>query len=154
MPTRAIRYLNQKGIDYDLVEYEHNEKGAEYAARAVRFPLARTIKTLVVDLGRKKYAFALVPGDKQLDLKQMARVYGVKRAAMADTATAERLTGYFVGGISPFGARRRLPAVMEETLLRFDDVLINAGQRGVMLLMAPGDIAKILNCHVSGIARK
>ena len=151
MSTRAIQYLNKKGIKFEVVEYEHDEKGAEFAARAIGFPLKRTIKTLVVDLGNKKYSFALMPGDKQLALKQFAKVCDVKRAAMVDTATAERLTGYLVGGISPFGTKQNLRAIIEENLLKFENVAINAGQRGVMLIIAPGDIVKALDCDVARI---
>ena len=154
MSTRAIQYLNKKGINFRVVEYEHDEKGAEFAARAIGFPLERIIKTLVVDLGHKKLCFSLLPGDKQLSLKQLAKVCNVKRAAMVDTATAERLTGYFVGGISPFGAKQNLPAVIEKGLLKFDGVAINAGQRGVMLIMTPGDIVKALDCDVAGIVQQ
>ena len=154
MSTRAIRYLNQKGIHFNVIEYEHDEKGAEFAAKAIGFPLEKTIKTLVVDLGYKKYAFALLPGNKQLALKRLAKVCRVKRAAMVDTAMAERLTGYFVGGISPFGAKQNLPVLMEETLLNFDRVAINAGQRGVMLIIAPKDIIKTLDGNVAKIARQ
>jgi len=153
MSTRAIHYLNKKGINFKVVEYEHDEKGAEFAARAIGFPLERTIKTLVVDLGSKKYCFALLPGDKQLALKQLARACKVKRTAMVDTATAERLTGYLVGGISPFGAKQNLTAVIEKGLLKFDRVAINAGQRGVMLIMSPGDIVKALDCDVEGVVQ-
>jgi Cys-tRNA(Pro)/Cys-tRNA(Cys) deacylase len=154
MSTRAIQYLDKKGINFKVAEYEHHEKGAEFAARAIGFPLERTIKTLVVDLGNKKYSFALMPGDMQLSLKQLARTCKVKRAAMADTATAERLTGYLVGGISPFGAKQKLRTVIEESLLKFDRVAINAGQRGVMLIMTPEDIVKVLDCEADRIVQQ
>ena len=140
MSTQAIRFLNQKGIDFEVIEYLHEEKGAAFAARAMEFPLERTIKTLVVDLGRKRYIILLMPGDKNINLKRLAEAFSVKRAAMADMATAERLTGYLVGGISPFGTKKNLPVVMEEGLLKFDKVAINAGKRGVMLIMDPKDI--------------
>ena len=154
MPTRAIRYLKQKEIPFEVVTHDHEEKGVEFAARSVGFPVERTIKTLVVDLGPKKYAFVLMPGDKQLDLKHLAHACAVKKAAMVDADTARRLTGYQVGGISPFGSKQRLPVAMEESLLAFDRVLINAGQRGVMLMMSPGDIANALDCTVAGYAVK
>ena len=77
------------------------KKGAAFAARATGFPLDRTVKTLVVDLGGRNYCLALLPGDRQLDLKQLAQVFALKRAAMADTATAERLTGYPVARHQP-----------------------------------------------------
>jgi Cys-tRNA(Pro)/Cys-tRNA(Cys) deacylase len=151
LSTRAIVYLKRKKVPFEVVTYDHEEKGAEFAARAVGFPLEATIKTLVVDLGRNKHVLGLMPGHRQLDMKKLARACGVKRAAMADTATAERLTGYLVGGISPFGTKRRISAVMEESLLGHDRVLINAGQRGTMLEMAPADIAAALKAQVASI---
>ena len=120
MSTQAVTYLNQKGIALKVIEYAHDEKGAAFASEAIGFPIERTIKTLVVDLGNKRYAMALMPGDKQLDLKRLARVLSVKRAAMADTATAVRITGYLIGGISPFGTKQLLQVFMEESLLKFD----------------------------------
>ena len=140
MSTRAIKFLNQKGIHFEVIEYKHEEKGAQFASEAIGFPLKRTIKTLIVDLEPKGYIMMLMPGDKNIDLKRLAEAFSVKRAAMADTTTAERLTGYLIGGISPFGTKKDLPVVMEASLLKFDKVAINAGKRGVMLIMDPKDI--------------
>lgn len=148
MSTRAIVWLRQKKVPFDVVQYDHEEKGAAFAAQATGFPLAQTIKTLVVDLGGKSFGLALMPGDRNLSLKKLARAFGVKKASMADAETAERLTGYYVGGISPFGLRQRLPAVMEESLSRWDEVMLNAGQRGMMLRMAPGNIVKAIGCRI------
>lgn len=148
MSTRAIRFLNQKGIHFDVIEYEHEEKGAQFASKATGFPLERTIKTLIVDLGPKGYIMMLMPGDKNINLKRLARSFSIKRTAMADKATAERLTGYLIGGISPFGTKMDLPVVMEEGLLKFDKVAINAGKRGVMLIMDPKDIQLAVNGNI------
>ena len=153
MSTRAIQHLKWKDVSFEVIKYEHEEKGAAFAARATGFPLDRTVKTLVVDLGGRNYCLALLPGDRQLDLKQLAQVFAVKRAAMADTATAERLTGYLVGGISPFGTKQVLPAVMEKRIREYAQVLINAGQRGVMLKMAPEDIVAALGCRLESISK-
>ncbi len=153
MSTRAIKFLKQKGIPFEAVEYAYEEKGAVFASEAIGFPLERTIKTLVADLGKNRYVMALMPGDRQLALKQFARACSAKRAVMADTATAERLTGYLVGGISPFGTKQKLSVVMEADLLNFEKVAINAGQRGTLLIMSPEDIVKALGCSVSAIAR-
>ena len=153
MSTRAISYLKKVRIPFEVVKYDHEEKGAEFAARATDFPLVRTVKTLVVELGRKKYCLALMPGDRQMDLKSLAKVSGAKRSAMVDTATAERLTGYLVSGISPFGTKQQLPVVMEESILQHDEILINAGQRGIMLKMSPADIVRVLKGTIAAIAR-
>lgn len=153
MLTRAIQYLNKKGINFKVVEYEHDEKGAMFAAGAMGFPLKRTIKTLIVDLGHKGYIIVLMPGDKKINLKRLAGAFSVKRAAMADMATAERSTGYLVGGISPFGTKQDLPVVMEAGLLEFDKVAVNAGRRGIMLIMDPKDILLAVNGNALGLTQ-
>ena len=140
-------------MPYEVVKYEHEEKGAEFAAKATGYPLARMVKTLVVELDRKSYCLALLPGHRELDLKKLAALCGAKRSAMVDIKTAERLTGYLVGGISPFGTQQRLKTLMKESILANEEILINAGQRGVMLKMAPGDIVAALGCKVMSIAR-
>jgi len=149
--TRAIAWLKQLRIRHEVVHYPHEEKGAAFAAQATGFPLEKTIKTLVLDLGGQSFGLALMPGDRELALKQAARAFGVKKAALADPATAERLTGYHVGGISPFGMRQRLPVVVEERLLRHGIVMVNAGQRGVMLKMTPGDIVTAIEGRLASL---
>lgn len=151
MATRAVRYLKQKKVSFEVVKYAHDEKGANYAAQATGFPLEQTIKTLVVDLGNGRYGMALMPGNRRLDLKRLAALFGVKKATLTDTDTAERLTGYLVGGISPFGTKHTLPVVIDEPARAYDTVMINGGQRGVMLKMTPADIEKTINCRVAAI---
>jgi len=153
MSTRAIQILEQKKIPFEVVKYNHEEKGAKFASKASGFPLERTVKTLVVDLGEKQYTLVLMPGDKQLSMKRLARIRGVKRAAMVDTRTAERITGYLVGGISPFGTSQKLQVVMEESILKFEKILVNAGQRGTMLKIAPGIIRSVLGCRVANLVQ-
>jgi len=154
MSTRAIQFLEQKKIPFEVVKYDHEEKGAAFASRASGFPLERTVKTLVVDLGEKQYSLVMMPGDKQLSMKRLARVGGVKRAAMADTLTAERVTGYLVGGISPFGTKQKLQVVMDESILKFEKILINAGQRGTMLKIAPEIVRTVLACTVADVVKQ
>jgi len=153
LATRATRYLDSRGIAYRLMPYEHKEKGAEFAAKALGFPLERTIKTLVVEVASKGYFFALMPGHLQLDLKALAKALGAKKAKMADPKTAEKLTGYLTGGISPFGAKKPLPVVMDQSLVEHKKVLINGGQRGLLLLMDPNDIRIVTKARVSVIAK-
>ena len=152
MSTRAIKFLRQKGVSFDLVQYDHMQKGAKFASEAIGYPLDKTIKTLVADLGSKGHALVLMPGDKTLSTKKLAQAFGVKRTAMADAADAERVTGYQVGGISPFGTKRKLPVIMEKCLLKADAVAINAGQRGVMLVLKPEDIVSVLNAMMGEVA--
>jgi Cys-tRNA(Pro)/Cys-tRNA(Cys) deacylase len=138
-------------MDFAVVAYDHQVKGATFAAQATGYPLAQTVKTLVVDLGGAAFGLALMPGDHQLALKKLARVLGVKKTALVDARSAERLTGYHVGGISPFGIRRPLLVAMEASLMAHARVLVNGGQRGIMLEMRPQDIAAGLNCRLGDL---
>ncbi len=144
MTTRGIQFLKKKGVSHEVVKYDHKEKGAEFAAQAAGFPLAQTIKTLVVALGNNRWVLVLMPGDRQLSLKKVAKACGSKRANMADIAAAQRLTGYTVGGISPFGTQKRLETVMDQSLPTYDQVMINAGQRGIMVKLSPKDMVECL----------
>jgi Cys-tRNA(Pro)/Cys-tRNA(Cys) deacylase len=153
MSTRAIQFLKQQRVSFEVVHYEHLEKGAEFAARAIGFSLEATVKTLVVAVGSKGYALALISGAHQLDMKRLARALSAKRVEMADALTAERITGYHVGGISPFGIRQPLPVVMDAGIIQLDKVLINAGQPGAMLRISPLDIRAALGCIVAAVAQ-
>lgn len=151
MSTRAVAFLKQQNIPHQVIRYRHLEKGAAFAAGATGYPIARTVKTLVAVLDQEDFHLALLPGHRELDLKKLAAVLGARRSALVDIPAAERLTGYHVGGISPFATRRRLPTVMEARILNHAEILINAGQRGVMLKMAPADIVSALDCRVASI---
>jgi Cys-tRNA(Pro)/Cys-tRNA(Cys) deacylase len=151
MSTRAIQLLRKQKIPHEVVTYDHQVKGALFAAQATNFPPGRTIKTIVVETGDAEYCLALAPGDRQVSFKKLARVLSRKKVAMASEKDAEKITGYLIGGISPFGTRKAVPVVMEEDLLPYDQVLINAGQRGTMLKMDPADIARALNCTTASI---
>jgi len=131
------------------VRYRHLEKGALFASEAIGMPLEQTIKTLVVEIGKKDYIAVLMPGSKTIALKKFAKSFGGKRAAMVDADTAERITGYVIGGISPFAMKHRLPVVIDEGLLEFDRVAINGGKRGVMLIMSPRDIMEVTNAELA-----
>ena len=152
MSTRAIRFLKRQRIPFSVVKYEHTEKGAKFASEAINFPIDKTVKTLVVDLGSKGYVLVLMPGDTTLSTKMLSRSLSVKRTSLVDVATAERVTGYKVGGISPFGTKQRIPVVVEQRLLGFERVAINAGKRGVMLMMNPKDIVRALEAKIGELA--
>lgn len=151
MPTPAVRFLQAAGIAFDLVRYEHLKKGAVFASRAAGFPLSATIKTLVFFLDGTRYGLVLAAGDRRVDMRRLAQAFQAKRAEMAPAKIAERLTGYRVGGISPFGTRQKLAVVMDRSVLEPAEVLLNAGQRGVMLKMSPADIRRALDCRVAPV---
>ncbi|MEO8208119.1 MAG: Cys-tRNA(Pro) deacylase [Chloroflexota bacterium] len=161
--TRAIRDLERAGIPHALLEYElppsallgrlsHRSYGLE-AAEALGVAPARIFKTLIVRADAE-LAVAIVPADLELDLKRLARALGVRRAAMAEPADAERASGYVIGGISPIGQRRPLRAVLDDSASGFELVLVSAGRRGLQVELAPGDLARLVDAVIAPIARR
>ena len=87
MPTRAIQTLIKAQVPFEVTTYTHKEKGAAFAAQAIGFPLEKTVKTLIAELGGRRYVAALLPGNTQLDLKKLARAFHIKHASMLSSNT-------------------------------------------------------------------
>ena len=151
MATRGIRFLEDRSIDFDVVEYVYKRKGALRAADAVGWDERAVVKSLVVDTRARGLYFVLVPAHRELSTKKLARVFGVKSVFMAQIRDAERLTGYVQGGISPFGSFTAFPVVMEETLLEQERIAINAGKRGVLVVLSPWDVQELLEADLEDI---
>jgi Cys-tRNA(Pro)/Cys-tRNA(Cys) deacylase len=153
--TPATAALAAAGVDYVVHEYGIATGGAssygEAVAAALRVEAERVFKTLVAEVDGKPIV-AIVPVAGQLDLKALARARGGKRAAMAPPAGAERLTGYVVGGISPFGQKRRLPVVVDESVLGHETVYVSGGRRGIQLEVAPQVLLSVAQARPAPIA--
>jgi Cys-tRNA(Pro)/Cys-tRNA(Cys) deacylase len=148
--TPAIVAAERAGIPFRLHAYEHDPAADSYgleAAEKLALDPATVFKTLVVDLDGKT-ALAIVPVSAQLDLRALG-----KRAAMADRATAERATGYVLGGISPLGGRRRLPTLLDSSALGHETIHVSAGRRGLEIELAPQDLARLTGAEIKPIAR-
>lgn len=96
-----------------------------------------------------KPALVIVPSDHEVSMKKLAAAFGGKSAHMMKPADAERISGYKVGGISPFGQMRKLAAAIEEQAMMHDLIFINGGQRGLQVRLTPRDAAKVLNAVVA-----
>lgn len=149
--TRAVEVLKREGISFDVAEYEHLEKGGVFASQAIGMPFEQTIKTLVVELADKGCLVVLMPGNSNIHFRKLAKILNAKKARMVDPAVAERLTGYAVGGISPFGMKQRLRVLIDSRLLAFDKVAINGGRRGLMLLMSQSDVLRVTDAEPIGL---
>ena len=143
----------ERGISFEPLEYDFREKGSEYAAEALGVPLDAMLKSLVVGLSDRRFVFVLMPGSKAVSLKELARSIGVKEAQMANERDAQRLTGYLVGGISPFGARTQLPVYVDKGVLENGQIYINGGKRGLILKLKTSDLVGTLNPTVIDLAR-
>jgi|GEM_PF-28375 Cys-tRNA(Pro)/Cys-tRNA(Cys) deacylase len=145
--TNAVKWLRAQGVKFQVLTYAFTEVGADLAAAGVGRPLEACCKTLVVKAAGPSFHVAIIPGDQRFNTRKMAAAVGVKSADLADPAEAEKITGYHVGGISPFAMRRRLPTVIEESLLALDTILVNGGQRGVLVEMATQDVVRLLDAR-------
>lgn len=160
--TPATEVVRRAGVVHQLHAYtpaerhgrardERPEYGVE-AAAALGVDPARVFKTLVVSVDGRLVA-AVVPVDRQLDLKAVASAAGGRRAALADPAAAERASGSVVGGISPFAPRRPWPVVLDDVAMGHATILVSAGRRGLQVELAPADLVRLTGAMVAAIGR-
>jgi Cys-tRNA(Pro)/Cys-tRNA(Cys) deacylase len=151
--TRATRMLEAAGIAFTIHAYDY-ASGAErigvQAAEALGEAPERVLKTLMALVDGKPVC-AIVPSDREISMKKLAAAFGGKNAQMMKPAEAERVTGYKVGGISPFGQVRRIPAVIEAQALVHDQVYINGGQRGLQVRLHPEDARRLLEAKSAAL---
>lgn len=144
--TQAIRALREHGADFTLRHYKFEEKGGtEVAARELGVDENLVVKTLVMEDEAGNPCLVLMHGDKQVSTKALARVLGVKSARPCESHVAHKHTGYFVGGISPFGTRKPLRVFVEQSILTLPRIYINAGKKGLLAEISPGVLTKILH---------
>ena len=103
------------------------------------------IKTLVMQTEERKPLVVLMHGDREVSTRQLARAIGAKRVEPCDPATVTRLTGYMVGGVSPFGTRTRLQVYAESTILALPRLFINGGKRGFLVEILPQHLVATLS---------
>ncbi|MBY4631023.1 Cys-tRNA(Pro) deacylase [Rhizobium croatiense] len=144
--TRATQILSKAGIAFTVHTYDY-DPGAErvglQAAEALGEAPHRVLKTLMAELDGKPVC-VVVPSDREVSMKKLASAFGGKSANMMKPADAERLTGYHVGGISPFGQKKTVPTAIEETALVEPLVYINGGQRGLQVRLDPKEALTVL----------
>lgn len=151
--TPAIVTLERAGVVFRVHAFDPDETDGGYgraAAAALGVDEHRVFKTLLAAVDGRPVV-AVVPVTGQLSLKDLAAAVGGKRAEMLDPADAQRLTGYVVGGISPFGQRRRLPTVVDQSVAAHRTVFVSAGRRGLDVELAPDDLVRLLDATAAPI---
>jgi Cys-tRNA(Pro)/Cys-tRNA(Cys) deacylase len=141
--TPAVRALEQARIGFKLLEYQYDPDADEiglHAARSLGRPASAVFKTLIVAVDSRELVCAVIPSDARLNLKAIASASGSRQAELAEPGKAQRTTGYVVGGISPFGQRKRLRTYIDATAASLDEVLVNGGRRGLQIALRPCDL--------------
>jgi Cys-tRNA(Pro) deacylase len=135
-----------KGLPFVVHSYKYEEHGGTpVAARELGVDEHAVIKTLVFETDAREPLIVLMHGDKEVSTKNLARILGVKAVTPCSPESANKHTGYVVGGISPFGTRKRLKVYMQKTIAELPKIYINAGKRGLLAEIAPGDLIRILD---------
>ncbi|PLX76576.1 MAG: Cys-tRNA(Pro) deacylase [Desulfuromonas sp.] len=143
--TPAIRILRQHKIEFGPHLYNYEEKGGTaVSARELGIEEHIVIKTLVMEDENKSPLIILMHGDCEVSTKNLARAIGCKQVQPCDPKTAQKQTGYQVGGTSPFGTRNKLPICAEASIFDLERVYINGGRRGLLVDIVPADLEKIL----------
>jgi len=151
--TVAVRVLREHGVAFTHHPYAYVERGGtEVSARELGVSEHAVIKTLVMEDDCGNPLLVLMHGDREVSMKNLARLLGVKSIAPCAPATADRHSGYQVGGTSPFGTRRAMPVYMQRSIVELPYVYINGGRRGYLVGMAPTEIVRVLKPVLAEIA--
>lgn len=145
--------MKKAGIAFTPYTYDYDpnaEKIGLQAAAALGKSPEQVFKTLMCEVDAKA-ACVIIPSDNEVSMKKLAHAFGGKSANMMKPDAAERLTGFKVGGISPFGQRKAVRTFIDETAILFDQVLINGGARGLLIGVKPNEVIKILDFELSDI---
>ena len=151
--TPATLVLEKAGVAFTLHEYQYDsnaERIGMQAAEALGIEPARLLKTLMAKAG-DSVVCVLAPSDREVNLKKLAAAAKAKSAAMLGVAEAERMTGYHVGGISPFGQKKCVPVFIEQSALAFERIVMNGGRRGLQVELSPADAVRVLNATAAEI---
>jgi Cys-tRNA(Pro) deacylase len=143
--TQAVRMLRAEKVEFTDHPYTYEEKGGTaVSAKELNVDEHCVIKTLIMEDESKKPLIVLMYGDMQVSTKELARITGVKQITPCTPDTANRHSGYLVGGTSPFGTKRQMPVYMEEGIAALEKIYINGGKRGYLVGINPSELIRLL----------
>lgn len=152
--TPAVDLAKQRGLDYQLHEYIHDSQATSFgleAAEKLGVDVAQVFKTLVVSTEANVLAVAILPVDKTLNLKKMAKAVGCKKIQMADPKQVERSTGYILGGVSPLGQKKRLTTIIDDSAQGQATIYVSGGRRGLEIELPPEQLSATLMARFGAI---
>ena len=152
--TNAARLLDKVKITYDLIPYEfdENDLAAQHVADSLGQDIARVFKTLVLHGDKSGYIVCVIPGDKEVDLKALAKVSGNKKVEMIPMKDLLQVTGYIRGGCSPIGMKKRFPTYFHSTAIDHDRIYVSAGVRGLQIEIVPQNLITFVQATVAEVA--
>jgi Cys-tRNA(Pro) deacylase len=143
--TAAVRALRAAGIEFEEHTYDFVDNGGtHHAARCLGLDEHAVVKTLVMHDDRREPLLVLMHGDRQVSTQALARQIGARSVAPVTPQAASRITGYVVGGISPFGTRKPLRVFVEASVLELTRIFVNGGKRGFLVGVAPAELGRLL----------
>lgn len=143
--TPAIRVLREKKVEFEPHVFDYVEKGGtKHSAEVLGVDEHKVIKTLIFETNDKKPLIVLQHGDFQVSTKALARFLNVKTIAAVAPEKASKLTGYLVGGTSPFGTKTKMPVYAEKTIFDLPRIYINGGKRGFLIEIEPRVLKEVL----------
>lgn len=143
--TQAVRVLREHGVAFTHHPYTYEARGGTaVSARELGVDEHAVVKTLVMEDDAHHPLVVLMHGDREVSTKKLARALGVKSIAPCDPATADRHSGYQVGGTSPFGMKRAMPVYLQRTIAGLPRIYINGGKRGYLVGIDPADLVRVL----------
>jgi Cys-tRNA(Pro) deacylase len=151
--TPAIRVLREHKIDFEPHIFDYVEKGGtKHSAEVLGVNEHAVIKTLVFETDSKKPLIVLMHGDLQVSTKNLARLINAKTISSVSPEKANKLTGYLVGGTSPFGVKTKMPIYVESTIFELDKIYINGGKRGFLVSVEPNVLRNVLQIEDVSVA--
>ena len=152
--TNAARLLDKAKLQYDLIPYEfdENDLAAQHVADSLGQDIAKVFKTLVLRGDKTGYIVCVIPGDKEVDLKALAKVSGNKKVEMIPMKDLLQVTGYIRGGCSPIGMKKRFPTYFHTTALEHDVIYVCAGVRGLQVQINPSDLVRFVQAVLADVA--
>lgn len=143
--TPAIRVLRDHKIDFEPHIFDYVEKGGtKHSAEVLGVDEHAVIKTLIFETDAKKPLIVLMHGDLQVSTKNLARYINVKTVSPVSPEKANKLTGYLIGGTSPFGVKNKMPIYVESSILELPKIYINGGKRGFLVSIEPKVLREVL----------
>lgn len=149
--TNAARLLDKLKINYELIAYpvDEDDLSAIHVAQLTGIPVGQLFKTIVLRGDKTGLFVCVVPGDQEVNLKQVASLSSNKKAEPVSVKELLPLTGYIRGGCSPIGMKKPYPTFLHASAMDLPSIYISAGERGLQLKLSPDDLQRAIHLTVA-----